>query len=50
MGYTLVIIKFRFENLAVILHFPHLMHDINKLKLIIIYKAKKRQLKEKSVY
>ena len=24
MDYTLVIIKFRFENLAVILHFPHL--------------------------
>jgi hypothetical protein len=24
MGYTLVIIKIRFENLAVILHFPHL--------------------------
>jgi hypothetical protein len=33
MGYTLVIIKIRFENHAVILHFPHFR---NKERLLYI--------------
>jgi hypothetical protein len=35
MDYTLVIIKFWFENLAVIFNFPHLKYKINKQSLVI---------------